>query len=264
MADRPRLRVLIVEDDSTSRLVLRGILETLDGLEIFEAGDGLQAWEMLDGGLLPQLCFLDLNMPQLNGVELLKRIRNDPRFSMVKACFCTAVRDRQSVVQATALHPDSYILKPYDNSVIEAQVLKAKSSQWPTERIDPPEDVLARLGIEQAAYDFRLDGLLVEARALITGLPLLLMQFDTARALAELDKIHSSARELGAHSLVKIIDELRDSFQSEGDQVAHRDMNMRFDLTGKRVAEILRALRLELQTLMHLTVGDRRRPQDPG
>ena len=83
MADRPRLRVLIVEDDSTSRLVLRGILETLDGLEIFEAGDGLQAWEMLDGGLLPQLCFLDLNMPQLNGVELLKRIRNDPRFSMV-------------------------------------------------------------------------------------------------------------------------------------------------------------------------------------
>jgi hypothetical protein len=64
------LRILIVEDDKTSRIVLRHILEALGDQEIYEAEDGLKAWEMLNGGLVPQLCFLDLNMPRMNGIEL--------------------------------------------------------------------------------------------------------------------------------------------------------------------------------------------------
>ena len=60
MADRPRLRVLIVEDDSTSRLVLRGILETLDGLEIFEAGRGVRLLGLTEAG---KICVAHLSRP---------------------------------------------------------------------------------------------------------------------------------------------------------------------------------------------------------
>src|SRR5258708_8472178 len=69
------MQILVVEDDKTSRLVLHRILESTGDLEIIEATDGVKAWELLDGGLHPALCFLDINMPKLNGLELLERIR---------------------------------------------------------------------------------------------------------------------------------------------------------------------------------------------
>lgn len=250
MPDQPLLRVLIVEDDNTSRLVLRGILETLGGLEVFEAEDGLQAWQMLDGGLLPGLCFLDFNMPHLNGVELLKRIRNDTRFSLLKVCFCSAVRDRKNITQAAALQPDSYILKPYDRSAIEDQVRKAKATAWPTEILDSPEEVCARLGIDQAIYGFRLNALMEDARALTTRLPLLLMQLDMPGALSEIDSIRFSAKALGANSIFKIADSLRCSFAFEA------------ELTDQRVLQMMSDLRGELESVTRLTAAARRLPQN--
>jgi two-component system chemotaxis response regulator CheY len=249
MPDQPLLRVLIVEDDSTSRLVLRSILEALGGLEISEAEDGLQAWQMLEGGLLPQLCFLDFNMPQLNGVELLKRIRNDQRFAAIKVCFCSGVRDRKAIVQAAALQPDVYILKPYDRSAIEDHVCKAKASWRPAESLDSPEDVCARLGIDQAAYGLRLNALMEESHSLTIRLPFLLMQLDKAGVLSELDRIKLSANALGAHSIFKIADSLRCAFAFEA------------ELTDQRVLQVMSELRGELQNVMRLT-EDARRMQD--
>jgi two-component system chemotaxis response regulator CheY len=144
------MRILIVEDDKTSRIVLRRILQTMDNQEIYEAEDGLKAWEMLNGGLMPELCFLDVNMPRMNGVELLKRIRNDKRFASLRACFCSAVRDRRLIEQAAALQPDSYILKPYDRDAIQAQVERIRGIARPEDSLEPLAGVCARLGIDQA------------------------------------------------------------------------------------------------------------------
>src|SRR5664279_5065918 len=182
MTDQKLLRVLIVEDDKTSRFVLRRILEAMDDLEIYEAEDGLKAWELLDCGLLPQLCILDVNMPRMNGVELLKRIRNDERFRSLHACFCSAVRDRQLVVQAAALQPDSYILKPYDRQAIHAQVQKFRGTLRPEDSLEPLAGVCARLGIDQATYEHRLSALIEDVRTLTTRMPTLLMQLNMAGA----------------------------------------------------------------------------------
>ena len=128
MSSQPSMRILIVEDDRTSRIVLRRVLEGIGNLEVIEAEDGLKAWEMLDHGLLPDLCFLDINMPRMNGLELLKRVRADKRLASLKVCFCSSVRDRQTIIQAASYQPDYYVLKPYTRGLIQEQVQKLRGA----------------------------------------------------------------------------------------------------------------------------------------
>jgi two-component system chemotaxis response regulator CheY len=263
------LRVLIVEDDKTSRFVLRRILETMDALEIHEAEDGLKAWEMLNGGLLPHLCFLDFNMPRMNGLELLKRIRNDTRFAPLNVCFCTAVRDRHLIVQAAALQPDNYILKPYARSAIQAQVQKVRGTPRPEESLESAAAVCARLGIEQATYDARLNTLVEEVRTLTARLPTLLMQLDVAGALSALDKTKQTAQELGVRRIYKLTDGLSRAFKSDGSLTDRRveskeetaaKLQQWLSRSADHLMQMMRDMRGELQTVEKLATEARLGP----
>ncbi|MEI6395818.1 MAG: response regulator [Verrucomicrobiota bacterium] len=270
MTDQKPLRILIVDDDKTSRFVLRRILETMDDMEVYEAEDGVKAWELLDCGLVPQLCFLDFNMPRMNGVELLKRIRNDKRFASLQTCFCSAVRDRQLIVQAAALQPDNYILKPYNRGAIHAQVQKARGTPRPEESLEAPADVCARLGIDQATYDLRLGALLEDARTLSTRLPTLLMQLDVAGAFSALDATKQAAQALGIRRIFKLADGLSRSLKSGGSltdrRVESNDGTVaKFQQWLNRSADLLmqmtRDMRADLQTVERLTAQARLGPQ---
>jgi two-component system, chemotaxis family, chemotaxis protein CheY len=272
MTNQKTLRVLIVEDDKTSRFVLRRILEAVDDFEIYEAEDGQKAWEMLDDGLVPQLCFLDLNMPRMNGVELLKRIRKDKRFASLHTCFCSAVRDRQLIVQAAALQPDSYILKPYDRDAIQAQVQKFRGTPRPEDSLEPPADVCARLGIGQATYDSRLSALLEDVRTLTTRLPTLLMQLDMAGAFAALDETIHTARDLGVRRIFKLADGLSRSLKSDGN-LTDRCVESKEETAAKlqqwlsssadHLMQMVRDMRCELKTVERLVAEARLGPQAP-
>ena len=68
------MKILIAEDDELSRMLLRDILEKEPGYEVIEAADGQAAWKLLEDGLTPDLCILDVMMPFLDGIGLLKKI----------------------------------------------------------------------------------------------------------------------------------------------------------------------------------------------
>jgi len=267
------LRILIVEDDKTSRFVLRRILETMEGLEIYEAEDGVKAWEMLKGGLLPHLCFLDFNMPRLNGLELLKRIRNDPRLAPLNVCFCTAVRDRHLIVQAAALKPDNYILKPYARSAIQAQVQKARGTPRPEESLESATEVCSRLGIERETYDLRLSALMEGVRTLTARLPTLLMQLDVPGALSALDKTKQAAQDLGVRRIFKLADGLSHSFKADGG-LTDRRVDSKEETAAKlqqwlgrsadHLMQMMRDMRGELQTVEKLATEERLGPSAGG
>ncbi len=270
MLDQSLLRVLIVEDDKTSRFVLRRILETMAGLEIYEAEDGLKAWEMLQGGLMPHLCFLDFNMPRMNGLDLLRRIRNDPRLAALKVCFCSAVRDRQVIVQAAALQPDNYILKPYARSAIHAQVQKVRGTPRPEESLESPAEVCTRLGIDPATYDFRLNALLEDVRTLTTRLPTLLMQLDVSGAFSALDQTKQAAHNLGVRRIFKLADGLSRSFQSDGILVDRRveskeetaaKLQQWLSRSADHLMQMMRDMRVESLTVERLRTEARGGPQ---
>jgi|GEM_PF-2384704 len=108
----PLMRILIAEDDPTSRAILRKFLEDAPGMDLVEAEDGQSAWLLLEKGLLPDLCIIDNLMPNLSGLELLEKMRQDIRLRDVPVIFCTSVSDRATVASAAKLNIRAYLLKP--------------------------------------------------------------------------------------------------------------------------------------------------------
>lgn len=119
------MKVLVVDDDRLVRLLLRKILQQEPDCEVFEASNGAEAWKKLQEGLRPDLCLLDSMMPQMDGIELLQRMRADRRLKRLKVIMCTAVNDRSRVIQAQSLDVDSYLLKPLIPSKILAEIDRA-------------------------------------------------------------------------------------------------------------------------------------------
>jgi len=118
------MKILVAEDNAISQELLRKILLTR-GYEIVIAPDGRVAWDLLCQGLNPDLCILDIMMPNMSGLEVLQRIRKDNRFKKLKTILCSALRDRETIAQGATLGIEYYILKPFKPDIVLQQVEKA-------------------------------------------------------------------------------------------------------------------------------------------
>lgn len=123
------MRVLVVDDDDISRRVLAHLLSGLGIFDVVEADDGESAWEMLQGGLRPTVCFCDGRMPRLSGIGLLERItlQDFPRFPII---FVSANDDDESVVQAMRLGAVAYICKPFNVDQVRVELDKHCQHAW--------------------------------------------------------------------------------------------------------------------------------------
>jgi CheY-like chemotaxis protein len=107
----PRMkRILIVEDKPSSRELLRTVLEK-QGYQVTEAADGEQALEKARNEA-PDLILLDLHIPARNGYEVLKELRQDPRFAMVPVVAVTASAMQGDREKALAAGFNAYLTKP--------------------------------------------------------------------------------------------------------------------------------------------------------
>jgi two-component system, chemotaxis family, chemotaxis protein CheY len=114
---------LVVDDSSVIRKVARRILEEMK-FKISEAEDGAQALDMCRVGL-PDVVFLDLSMPRMDGMTFLKEMRNLPGGSRPKVVFCTTEHDMAYISQALRAGADDFIMKPFDRDIIEAKFHRA-------------------------------------------------------------------------------------------------------------------------------------------
>lgn len=122
------MKLMIVDDDAISRGLLRQIVSQEQGLDIVEAEDGMDAWGQLDAGADADLCLLDVMMPRMDGIQLLRRLRQDDRFKRLKVIICSVVRDGESIKAAVSLDVEGYILKPFTTETVR-QVFKRASQQ---------------------------------------------------------------------------------------------------------------------------------------
>lgn len=116
-----QLCVLVVDDQSESRALLRNILSDIGINQIYEAQDGKTGLAFLDSSFdLIDVIMCDWNMPQMNGIDLLRQIRstgaNTP-FMMI-----TGRSDKTSVAEAKSLGVNVYVRKPYSPTQIEAKL----------------------------------------------------------------------------------------------------------------------------------------------
>lgn len=114
-------RLLIAEDDPTSRLMLQGILSRW-GHEVETAGDGQEAWAALQAPGAPRLVILDWMMPGLDGLEVLTRLREQEGAQPAYVILLTARDDKRDIAQALRAGANDYIAKPFDNGELRARV----------------------------------------------------------------------------------------------------------------------------------------------
>ena len=116
--------VLLVEDNPDDvELTLRAFKKNNLLNEVVVAQDGVEALDYLfgtgayagrDTSELPQLILLDLNLPRVGGLEVLRRIRDDERTKLLPVVILTTSREEQDRLQSYLLHANSYIRKPVD------------------------------------------------------------------------------------------------------------------------------------------------------
>ncbi len=115
------MRVLIAEDDPTSRLLLRKVLEKW-GYEVTVTDNGAAAWEILRTEESPRLAILDWMMPEMDGVEVCRRCRGLETHQPPYIILLTALGDKDHVVTGLEAGADDYVGKPYDPAELRARV----------------------------------------------------------------------------------------------------------------------------------------------
>lgn len=111
------MRALVVDDSRAMRSIVGRIVRGL-GFEIVEAGNGVEALERLRGGAKIDLAMIDWNMPEMNGLELVKSIRAESRWDSMKLVMVTTESEVENVAQALGAGANEYVMKPFTPDVL--------------------------------------------------------------------------------------------------------------------------------------------------
>ncbi|MFC0250831.1 response regulator [Massilia consociata] len=147
------MKVLVVDDDVVSRMMLMHLVDGCGQYEIAEAEDGEDAWRQLAAGPAPAIVFCDLRMPNLGGMELLARVRADARLSALPFVLVSAASDAATLEEAARLEASGYIVKPFAAGQVRAQLARLVGAD------EAPASVAQRLGIPPERLLLYLAGL---------------------------------------------------------------------------------------------------------
>ena len=117
------LRFLIVDDFSTMRRIVRGLLKEIGYVEADEAEDGVAALHKLRNGRF-NFVVSDINMPNMNGFDLLKAIKADDKLKAIPVLMVTAEARKEDIVLAAQTGAAGYIVKPFTKATLEEKVQK--------------------------------------------------------------------------------------------------------------------------------------------
>ena len=117
------MRFLIVDDFSTMRRVLRGVLREMKIDAVDEAADGVAALEKLRGSEF-DFVITDIGMPTMNGFELLSAIKKDERLRHLPVLMVTAEAKKDDIVRCSQDGAAGYIVKPFTKATLEEKVQK--------------------------------------------------------------------------------------------------------------------------------------------
>ena len=115
-------KVLVVDDSRTIRTIIRRSLVEL-GYEVCEACDGNEALRMIEVGKADvKLVMTDWNMPEMNGFELLKRLRQDPDLAALTIVMVTTETEISHMVSALDAGANEYIMKPFTKDILKEKL----------------------------------------------------------------------------------------------------------------------------------------------
>jgi two-component system chemotaxis response regulator CheY len=204
------MKVLVVDDDVVSRMVLMHLVDSCGTFEILEAEDGQEAWEMLEQGLQPAVIFCDLRMPRMSGMELLQNVKGSAATRSVPFILVSSATDEETVAQATSSGASGYIVKPFQVEQVRVHLAAFSDSPGvPDFEAEPPLATQQRLGINGERLLVYLGGFQSQLTAAGGDIDVLLSRGDVGGAMARIERLHAGCLTLGltgaAHSLKALV-----------------------------------------------------------
>lgn len=117
------MRVLVVDDFSTMRRIIKNILRQLGFNNVVEADDGTTAWDVLNSDHV-QFIISDWNMPQMTGIELLRKVRASEEFGHLPFLMVTAEAQQENIIEAAQAKVSNYIVKPFTAETMKQKIDK--------------------------------------------------------------------------------------------------------------------------------------------
>jgi two-component system chemotaxis response regulator CheY len=115
-------KALVVDDSRTIRTIIRRILTGL-GYEVLEAENGLAALGIIETEKAAvKIVLADWNMPEMNGLELVKRLRQDPELASLKVMMVTTETEIGQMASALAAGANEYIMKPFTKDILQEKL----------------------------------------------------------------------------------------------------------------------------------------------
>jgi two-component system chemotaxis response regulator CheY len=117
------MKILIVDDFSTMRRIIKNLLRDLGFNNTVEADDGLTALPILNAGGIDFLV-TDWNMPGMQGIDLLKTVRADDKLASLPVLMVTAETKREQIIEAAQAGVNGYIVKPFTAATLKEKIEK--------------------------------------------------------------------------------------------------------------------------------------------
>lgn len=128
MAIKASMRILVVDDMSTMRKIVKKTLKDIGFTNLEEADDGATAWPIIEQGAKEgkpiEFIVSDWNMPMMSGLELLKKVRASEEHKTVPFLMVTAEAEQKNVVVAVKEGVSNYIVKPFTPDSLKAKIAK--------------------------------------------------------------------------------------------------------------------------------------------
>lgn len=117
------MKILVVDDFPTMRRIIKNLLKDLGFENVDEAEDGAMALEKLRNGNF-EFVVSDWNMPNMDGLEMLKAIRADPALSKMPVLMVTAEAKKENIIAAAQAGANGYVVKPFTAATLEEKLNK--------------------------------------------------------------------------------------------------------------------------------------------
>lgn len=117
------MKILVVDDFSTMRRIVKNLLRDLGFSNIHEADDGTTALPMLKSGNFDFLVS-DWNMPGMTGIDLLRTVRADPSLKTLPVLMVTAESKREQIIEAAQAGVNGYVVKPFTAVTLKEKIEK--------------------------------------------------------------------------------------------------------------------------------------------
>ena len=197
------MKVLVVDDDIVSRMVLMHLIDACGSFDIVEAEDGEDAWQQMAAGLRPAICFCDLRMPRLSGMDLLARVKAERALADMPFVLVTSATDRATIDRAAGLGVDGYLVKPFEGDQVQACM--APFVVAPEASDETPQASMARLGISGERLLVYLGGFQSQLTGASAEIAALLARGDQDGARLRLERLHAGCLTLGLNGTATAI-----------------------------------------------------------